>query len=143
MAELAAASGFELSELMGGKTSLKGVKAWAGRGRQPRWLVAALKKGTKLESFAVYFESCRLVVVGLEGLRRLEQNGDLLIIIRLLASTRCSQADTVTRADVESPGGEIPPGDSTDSGHWQRRGRQRREQQCACEAVPPHGLVSP
>jgi DNA-binding protein H-NS len=66
MAELAAASGFDLSELMGGKTSRKGAKVevkyrnpadltqtWTGRGRQPRWLVAALKKGQKLESFAV------------------------------------------------------------------------------------------
>ncbi len=66
MVELAAASGFELSELMGGRTSRKGVKVevkyrnpadhtqtWAGRGRQPTWLVTALKKGQKLESFAV------------------------------------------------------------------------------------------
>jgi DNA-binding protein H-NS len=27
--------------------------SWAGRGVRPRWLVAALKKGKKLESFAV------------------------------------------------------------------------------------------
>src|SRR5262249_36431445 len=26
---------------------------WAGRGARPRWLLAALKKGRKLESFAV------------------------------------------------------------------------------------------
>ena len=64
MAELAAASGFELSELVGAKSSRKGTKVeakyrnpadstqtWAGRGRQPTWLVAALKKGQKLESF--------------------------------------------------------------------------------------------
>lgn len=64
MTELAAASGFDLSELLGSKGARKGVKAeakyrnpadatqtWAGRGRQPTWLVAALKKGQKLESF--------------------------------------------------------------------------------------------
>lgn len=64
LAELAAASGFELSELVGGKASRKGTKVeakyrnpgnptqtWAGRGRQPTWLVVALKKGQKLESF--------------------------------------------------------------------------------------------
>jgi DNA-binding protein H-NS len=66
MAELAAASGFDLSELIGGMRTRKGAKVeakyrnptdpgqtWAGRGRQPRWLVAALKKGQKLESFAI------------------------------------------------------------------------------------------
>ena len=65
MEELAAASGFELSDLVGNKTSRKGTKVeakyrnpanpmetWAGRGRQPKWLVAALKKGQKLEAFA-------------------------------------------------------------------------------------------
>ena len=65
LAELAAASGFELSELVGNKaSSRKGTKVdakyrnpanptqtWAGRGRQPTWLVTALKKGQKLESF--------------------------------------------------------------------------------------------
>ena len=64
MMELAAASGFDLAELVGGKGSRKGSKVdakyrnpadptqtWAGRGRQPTWLVAALKKGQKLESF--------------------------------------------------------------------------------------------
>jgi DNA-binding protein H-NS len=45
-------------------SSLKGKKVppkyrspsgetWAGRGVQPRWLVAALKKGKKLESFLI------------------------------------------------------------------------------------------
>lgn len=64
MTELAAASGFDLSELLGTKASRKGSKVdakyrnpadptqtWAGRGRQPTWLVAALKRGQKLESF--------------------------------------------------------------------------------------------
>ena len=70
MEALAAESGFSLAELMGGKrggkASTKGTtvapkfrnpkdpsQTWAGRGRQPTWLVAALKKGQKLESFAV------------------------------------------------------------------------------------------
>ena len=65
MEALAAASGFSLTELIGGKKgSVKGSKiapkyrnpkdssqTWAGRGRQPLWLVATLKKGQKLESF--------------------------------------------------------------------------------------------
>lgn len=66
IAEVAAASGFELSELIGKGASRKGTKAgvkfrnpadpsqtWAGRGRQPRWLSTALKKGQKLEDFAI------------------------------------------------------------------------------------------
>jgi DNA-binding protein H-NS len=28
-------------------------ETWAGRGRQPRWLVAALKKGKHLEDFRI------------------------------------------------------------------------------------------
>ena len=47
-----------------GKSSLKGMKVppkyrspsgdtWAGRGAKPRWLVAALKKGKKIESFLI------------------------------------------------------------------------------------------
>ncbi|MGD9804109.1 MAG: H-NS family nucleoid-associated regulatory protein [Hyphomicrobiaceae bacterium] len=28
-------------------------ETWAGRGRQPRWVVAALKRGRKLESFLI------------------------------------------------------------------------------------------
>ena len=65
MEALAAESGFSVVELMGGKKgSTKGSKVaakyrnpkdasqtWAGRGRQPLWLVATLKKGQKLESF--------------------------------------------------------------------------------------------
>src|SRR5262245_28510007 len=45
-------------------SSLKGIKVppkyrgpdgetWAGRGARPRWLVAAIKKGKKLEDFAI------------------------------------------------------------------------------------------
>ena len=65
MEALAAESGFSVAELLGSKKgSAKRSKVaakyrnpkeasqtWAGRGRQPLWLVAALKKGQKLESF--------------------------------------------------------------------------------------------
>ena len=71
MEALAAESGFSVSELVGSKRgpkkgAIKGSKVaakyrnpkdasqtWAGRGRQPLWLVAALKRGQKLESFLV------------------------------------------------------------------------------------------
>ena len=47
-----------------GKSSLKGKKVppkyrspsgetWAGRGAKPRWMVAAMKKGKKIESFLI------------------------------------------------------------------------------------------
>ena len=47
-----------------GNSSLKGRKVppkyrsrsggtWAGRGQRPKWLVAALKKGKKMESFLI------------------------------------------------------------------------------------------
>ena len=63
---LASKSGFSLSELFGGKRGgRKGTVAvkyrnpkvssqtWTGRGRKPNWLVDAVKKGAKLESFRV------------------------------------------------------------------------------------------
>ena len=64
---LAAESGLTVAEVMGGtRGQRKGSKVaakyrnpkdpsqtWAGRGRQPLWLVDALRKGQKLESFAV------------------------------------------------------------------------------------------
>ncbi len=64
---LAQESGFNLSELVGGKKQRgrKGVvvvkyrnpkdasQTWSGRGRKPNWLVEALKKGAKIEAFAV------------------------------------------------------------------------------------------
>jgi DNA-binding protein H-NS len=64
LAELAEKSGFSMEELFGkgGKTSKIAVKfrnpkapqeTWTGRGRKPNWMVAALKKGAKIESFAV------------------------------------------------------------------------------------------
>ena len=67
MAELSANSGFDLSELMGTKGGARkgstvapkyrhpvdASLTWSGRGRQPRWLVAELKKGKKLQSFLI------------------------------------------------------------------------------------------
>lgn len=59
-------SGFSVNELFvvgragkGGKVAIKyrnkdnPVETWTGRGRQPKWLAAALKKGSKLQDFAV------------------------------------------------------------------------------------------
>jgi DNA-binding protein H-NS len=57
--------GFNLNELFGkrgGKRGPSEVKyrnpkdtsqTWTGRGRKPNWLVDALKKGTKIDSFAI------------------------------------------------------------------------------------------
>lgn len=68
MEAMAARAGLSLSEVVGarGQSKLKGTKisikyrnpknddeTWTGRGRKPNWLVAALKKGQKLESFQV------------------------------------------------------------------------------------------
>jgi DNA-binding protein H-NS len=65
-AEIAHDSGFEVTELFGGrrgpKRTASGAKyrnskdasqTWTGRGRKPNWLVEALKQGAKLESFEV------------------------------------------------------------------------------------------
>ena len=68
--ELAAESGFELDEIIGvrrGPSTKKTSKVapkyrhpkdnsltWAGRGRQPKWLVAELEKGENLESFLIH-----------------------------------------------------------------------------------------
>ena len=66
ISELAAKSGIDLSELISGKAPRKTTKVKvkyrnptdpsqtrAGRGRQPRWLGAALKKGQKLDTFRI------------------------------------------------------------------------------------------
>jgi DNA-binding protein H-NS len=62
---MAEKSGFSLAELFGGKRGKRGPSSikyrnpkdtsqtWTGRGRKPNWLVAALKKGAKIESFGV------------------------------------------------------------------------------------------
>jgi DNA-binding protein H-NS len=66
MLALAAKRGLSITEVFGGQRATKGSKVaikfrnpdnptdtWTGRGRQPKWLVAALKKGAKLGDFAV------------------------------------------------------------------------------------------
>jgi len=69
MEALAAKAGLTIADVLGGKrggSKAKGTKVavkyrntkdmtetWTGRGRQPRWLVAALKRGQKIESFLV------------------------------------------------------------------------------------------
>ena len=63
---LAEKRGFSLNELFGGAKAGKGGKVavkyrnkdnpaetWTGRGRQPQWLAAVLKKGAKLTDFAL------------------------------------------------------------------------------------------
>lgn len=62
--EVAEMAGFTVEELFGssrkkgnGAVKYRDPKApentWSGRGRKPNWLVAALNKGAKLETFAV------------------------------------------------------------------------------------------
>lgn len=64
LAELAKKNGFSVDELFGNRK--KNAKAeikfrnpknpaetWTGRGRKPNWLVAAVKRGTKIESFEI------------------------------------------------------------------------------------------
>jgi DNA-binding protein H-NS len=62
--ELAAFSGSKSNSGNSGKSSLKGKKVppkyrspsgetWAGRGVRPKWMVEALKKGKKMESFLI------------------------------------------------------------------------------------------
>jgi DNA-binding protein H-NS len=64
MSEMAAAAGLSLAEVLGTgrKRGPIGAKyrnpdnhseTWSGRGRQPRWLVAKLKKGAKREDFLI------------------------------------------------------------------------------------------
>lgn len=66
IAELATGSGFEITELFGGKrggrkaasgpkyrNSKDTSQTWTGRGRKPNWLVEAVKQGAKLQSFEV------------------------------------------------------------------------------------------
>ena len=76
MAQLASEAGFTLQELVPvGRTNgsrradarrgpvppkyrnpKDSAQTWAGRGRQPRWLVAELGKGRKLESFLIRYD---------------------------------------------------------------------------------------
>lgn len=65
MMELAEKRGFSVNDLFGAGRGARGKSAakyanpdnrsetWTGRGRKPNWLVAKLKKGEKLDSFAI------------------------------------------------------------------------------------------
>jgi DNA-binding protein H-NS len=71
MAEMAKTHGFSVNELFGGGRGAKGAgkgkslgaakfanpenksDTWTGRGRKPNWLVDRLKKGAKLNDFAI------------------------------------------------------------------------------------------
>jgi DNA-binding protein H-NS len=60
---MAAKAGFSIDELFGGRVGKKGVakyrnpkdpaQTWTGRGRKPNWLIDAVKKGGKLDSYSV------------------------------------------------------------------------------------------
>ncbi len=65
---LAQKRGFSVGELFGGGSGRGGkggkvavkfrnkdnpLETWTGRGRQPKWLAAALKKGAKIADFAI------------------------------------------------------------------------------------------
>lgn len=71
MAELAKTHGFSVNELFGGGRGAKGAgkgkslgvakfanpenksDTWTGRGRKPNWLLERLRKGAKLNDFAI------------------------------------------------------------------------------------------
>jgi len=66
LATLSRVGSGRMKHIRGGGTSLRGTtiapkyrnpdtpsETWAGRGLKPRWLAAALKKGKKLEHFAI------------------------------------------------------------------------------------------
>jgi DNA-binding protein H-NS len=62
---MAEKAGFSLNELFGKRTGRKGSgeakyrnpkdtsQTWTGRGRKPNWLVDAVKKGAKIDAFAI------------------------------------------------------------------------------------------
>ena len=62
---MAEKAGFDIKELFGKRGSPKGSgvakyrnpkdisQTWTGRGRKPNWLVDAVKKGSKLDSFKI------------------------------------------------------------------------------------------
>ena len=63
--QMAEKAGFDIKELFGRRGSSKGSgvakyrnpkdssQTWTGRGRKPNWLVDAVKRGAKIESFAI------------------------------------------------------------------------------------------
>ena len=62
---MAEKAGFDLNELFGKRRGRRGSSSvkyrnpkdpsqtWAGRGRKPNWILDAVKKGAKIDSFAV------------------------------------------------------------------------------------------
>jgi DNA-binding protein H-NS len=62
---MAEKAGFNINELFGKRGAKKGtgeakyrnpkdpLQTWTGRGRKPNWLIDAVKKGSKLDSFSV------------------------------------------------------------------------------------------
>ena len=62
---MAAKAGFDLDELFGKRGPKRGkgapryrnpknpAQTWTGRGRKPNWLIDAVKRGGKLDSFAI------------------------------------------------------------------------------------------
>lgn len=62
---MAEKAGFSLNDLFGKRGAKKGIgeakyrnpkdtsQTWTGRGRKPNWLVDAVKKGAKLDSFGI------------------------------------------------------------------------------------------
>jgi DNA-binding protein H-NS len=55
---MAEKAGFDIKELFGKRGASKGsgvakYRTWTGRGRKPNWLVDAVKKGAKIESFKI------------------------------------------------------------------------------------------
>jgi DNA-binding protein H-NS len=68
IARLASARGYSVAELFNGtngragrrgkvapkyRNPENGLETWTGRGRQPRWLAALVKKGAKVEKFLI------------------------------------------------------------------------------------------
>ena len=63
--QMAEKAGFDIKELFGRRGASKGSgvakyrnpkdssQTWTGRGRKPNWLVDAVKKGAKIESFSI------------------------------------------------------------------------------------------
>ena len=63
--QMAEKAGFDIKELYGRRGSPRGSgvakyrnpkdasQTWTGRGRKPNWLVDAVKKGAKIDSFAI------------------------------------------------------------------------------------------
>jgi DNA-binding protein H-NS len=66
IADMASSAGFDLGEVVGGgrggkrgpapikfRNPKNSAQTWTGRGRKPLWMVEALKKGQRMESFAI------------------------------------------------------------------------------------------